>query len=711
MYRLFFSLCVGLFFSIAIRAESPKKPNYPPSKTDNTVDVLHGVKVPDPYRWLERGDIPEVKDWTEKQNAFTRSILEPIPQRKKIAGRLNALLDTGTLSVIAPKKGRLFQTRREGKQNQPVLWMTDLTMMGPPDVKAVVDPNTLAQDGTVAMDWWFPSADGLLVAYGLSRNGNEVSTLKVRDTRTLKDLPDTIEFTRACSLAWKPDGKGFYYTRYPTPGTVPAGEEKYHRQVFFHELGTDPAKDPKVFGEGLHAADWPEVALSPNGRWLVVTVQKGWAHSEVYYRDLENVETKFEHLTAGLDAHFVPVVRNERIYLLTNFRAPRFVLYEVDPLKPDFKKWKLILSEDEDVLEGATVIGNQLVGLYLHQASSKLKLFDLIGKLEQDVPLPTLGTISGIGGEWDGNELYFSFQSFTTPPTVFKMDLRPGASKLNVPKIWGQVESSVVSADYQVEQIKYKSKDGTPITMFLTSKKGLKRDGKTPTLLYGYGGFTIKQTPIFNPSRFVFLENGGILAVANLRGGGEYGEAWHEAGMLGKKQNVFDDFIAAGEYLIQEKITDTDHLAIIGGSNGGLLVGAAVTQRPDLFKAAVCQVPLLDMVRYHRFLIAKLWIPEYGSADEDKEFHWLHAYSPYHRVKDGTKYPAILLTAAESDTRVDPLHARKMTARLQAATAADQPILLRLETKAGHGVGKPRGKVLEEQTDIWSFLFWQLGMK
>ncbi len=382
----------------------------------------------------------------------------------------------------------------------------------------------------------------------------------------------------ACSLAWKPDGKGFYYTRYPKPGSVPAGEEKYHRQVFFHELGTDPAKDAKIFGEGLHAADWPNVQLSPNGRWLVVTVQQGWAKSDVYLRDLETPNSKFIHLTEKLDAHFTPVARNDRIYLLTNHRAPRFRLVAADPLKPGHENWKSILAESDDVLESVAPIGDHLIGLYLHQASSKLKVFDTTGKLEREVALPTLGTIAGLGGEWNGHELFFAFQSFTTPPSVYHLDLRPAPDKTNLPHLWMQVQTPIVSTDYQVEQVKFKSKDGTPITMFLASRKDVKRNGKTPTLLYGYGGFTIKLTPIFISSRFVFLESGGVLAVTNLRGGGEYGEAWHEAGMLGKKQNVFDDFIAAAEYLIQEKVTDSEHLAIMGGSNGGLLVGAAITQ-------------------------------------------------------------------------------------------------------------------------------------
>ena len=352
-------------------------------------------------------------------------------------------------------------------------------------------------------------------------------------------------------------------------------------------------------------------------------------------------------------------------------------------------------------------VGEHLIALYLRQASSNIKVFDRKGKFEQQVQFSKLVTVGGFGGEADGSEIFFTVQSFTMPPRVYRLPL--GDRDL-APEFWEGVQSGFDSSQYRVEQVTYKSKDGTPVTMFLTSKKGVERTRKTPTLLYGYGGFTLKQTPRFDAARFVFIETGGVLAVPNLRGGGEYGEAWHEGGMLAKKQNCFDDFIAAAEYLIREKVTDAEHLAIMGGSNGGLLVGAALTQRPDLFKAAVCQVPLLDMVRYHQFLIAKQWIPEYGSSDDPDAFRWLHAYSPYHRVKADTAYPAVLLTAAEADTRVDPLHARKMAARLQSATSSDRPVFLRLETKAGHGVGKPRTKVLEEQTDIWSFLFAELGL-
>jgi len=679
------------------------KPAYPATRRDDVVEKLHGVTVADPYRWLEDGNDPAVAEWVTTQSAFTRGVLDQVPGRAKIHDRLDQLLEIGNVGTPAPVKGHYFFTKREGKQNQPVLYVRD-GLRG--EDRVVLDPNQLSADSSVALDWWYPSRDGRLLVYGLSRQGNEQSTLHVRDVATGKDRADRIERTRACSLTWLPDGTGFYYTRYPA--NARAGEENYHRRVFFHKLGDDPARDTAVFGEGRAPEDWPSVTLSPDGRWLVVTVAQGWSRSEVYFKDRAAEDSAFVPLAEGVDALFDVVARSDRFYVHTNDGAPRYRLFRVDPRTPKRSDWKEIIAEGPDVLEGIAAVGDNIVGQYLHQAAARLRLFDRDGKPRAGVELPTLGTLTGLGGAWDGDELFFGFQSSTRPQTVYRLDLKTTKAEL-----WEQVKADIDFAAFEVEQVSYKSKDGTPITMFLAHKKGLKPGGKTPTLLYGYGGFNISMTPSFNASRFLFLERGGLVAIANLRGGGEYGEDWHRAGMLGRKQNTFDDFIAAAEWLIEKKYTDRGHLAIQGGSNGGLLVGAALTQRPDLFRAAVCQVPLLDMLRYHRFLIARLWIPEYGSAEKEEEFRWLHAYSPYHRVKDGVKYPAVLLEAAESDTRVDALHARKMAALLQAATVsgATRPVLLREETKAGHGAGKPRTRVLEELTDTWGFLFWQLGVQ
>ncbi len=694
-----FSLAVLVLTAHLGVAMEPKL-NYPPTRTDNVVEELHGVKIVDPYRWLEVGDSPETLAWVEKQNAFTQAVLGKAAGRDAIRKRLDQLLDIGSLSTPAPAQKRYFFTKRTGAQNQPVLYVR----LAGVD-KVLVDPNTLAADGTTALDWWFPSRDGKLLAYGISKNGSEQSTLYVRDVDTGADLADVIPRTRYSSVAWLPNNVGFYYTKYPTPGTVPAGQENYNRHVYWHKLGQDPKDDLKIFGEGRAPEDMLSVANSPDGRWTAVTAYIGWSKTEVYIKNNDDPKVGFTPLVEKIPAIFQVTLRNDRFYVRTNDGAPRYRLYRVDPAKLDRKDWTEIIPQSEDVLESVTAVGDTLVADFMHKATSRISLHDANGKFLQDVPLPTLGTVAGIGAQWDGDEFFFSFQSYIVAPTIFRFDLTTKKQEE-----WGKVPTDIDPKQYAVEQVTYKSKDGTPVTMFLTYKKGMTRDGTNPTLLYGYGGFNISLTPTFAPTRFLFLEKGGVVAIPNLRGGGEYGEAWHRAGMLEQKQNTFDDFLAAAQWLIDEKVTNRDRLAIQGGSNGGLLVGAAVTQRPDLFKAVVCMVPLLDMTRFHRFLIARLWISEYGNPEKAEDFKWIHAYSPYQKVKPGTAFPATLITTAASDSRVDPLHARKMAARMQAATLSSAPILLRQETKAGHGQGKPRGLTLDEQTDVWSFLFMQLGV-
>jgi prolyl oligopeptidase len=675
---------------------------YPPTRVDNVADVLHGVKIVDPYRWLEDGASSEVKAWVEEQNRYTQGLLDKVPGRKQIRERLDQLLEIGSLGTPVPARSHYFYTRRQGNQNQPILYVR--AGAGGPE-RVLLDVNLLAGDGTVALDWWYPSRDGRLVAYGISQNGSEQSTLHVRDVAAGKDLADVIERTRYASVAWLPDASGFYYTRYPRLGSVPKEQENYNRHVFFHKLGADPALDPKVFGEGRAAEDMMSVSISPDGRWLAVTIFQGWAKSEIFVRDNEAKDPRFVPLVEKVPAIFNITLRNDRFYLRTNHDAPRYRLYRVDPVKLQREDWAEIVPQGPDVLEGVAAVGDTLVAEYMRDASSRLRLLQGDGKLLEEVTLPALGTVAGLGGEWDGTELFYGFQSFTVAPSVYRIDLKTRKQEL-----WGRVPTDIDATRYVVEQVKFASRDGTQVPMFLVHKRDFVKTGKVPTLLYGYGGFNISLTPSFATTRFLFLERGGLLAIANLRGGGEYGEDWHRAGMLDKKQNTFDDFLAAAQWLQSSGCTDRDHLAIQGGSNGGLLVGAAVTQRPDLFKAVVCQVPLLDMTRFHKFLIARLWVPEYGNPDDPDHFKWIHAYSPYQKVRAGTEYPAILFTTAAADSRVDPLHARKMAARVQAATRGSGRVLLRQETRAGHGAGKPRGLTLDEQTDIWSFLFWQLDV-
>jgi prolyl oligopeptidase len=678
------------------------------TRTEVVVDKLHGVEVRDPYRWLEKGDAPEVTAWTDQQNAVMRKTLDAVPGRAWIEGRLWKLHEIGSLGVPVPKgKGkatRYFYTRRTGKQNQPVLYVRDA--LGGED-RVLFDVNALEADGTRSLDWWVPSEDGKRVAYGVSANGDENSTLRVRDVATGQDLPDVITRARHCSLAWQPDGQGFYYTRYPAPGSVPAGEDEYHRSVFHHRLGDEPDRDPKLFGEGRELKDWPNLGLSPDGRWLAIEVSQGWAKSELFLLDTRKKGPPVPMVTGRPSLYTLSDVLDDRIYVVTNEGAPRYRLFAVTPSQPAREHWKEILPEGKQTLQGVAAVGGKLAALYLEDASSRVRLYSTGGKLVREVALPGLGTAFSLSGRHDHDELFYGFTSYLTPTQVFRQEVGSGKSAL-----WKELDTPIDPAAFEVEQVHYPSKDGTSVPMFLVHRKGLSRDGNHPTLLYGYGGFNINLTPGFASSVAPFIEAGGVYAVANLRGGGEYGEDWHQAGMLGNKQNVFDDFIAAGEYLVREKITSPGLLAISGRSNGGLLIGATITQRPDLFRAAICGVPLLDMVRYHLFRIAKLWIPEYGSAEDAAQFKWLYAYSPYHHVKAGADYPATLIFTAASDTRVDPMHARKMAARLQAATAGKKgPILLRLESQAGHGAGKPLAKIIAQYTDELSFLFSQLGVK
>jgi prolyl oligopeptidase len=576
--------------------------------------------------------------------------------------------------------------------------------------RPLVDVNKMSADGTVALDWWFPSEDGKYVAYGTSPSGSEESTLHIIETATGNLLSDIIERTRFSSLSWKKDDSGFYYTRHPKKGEVPAGEEVYHVKVFYHALGSDSARDPLIFGEGRNAQDIPTVQLSDDSdRWLLINVFEGWAKSELYLLDTQSNAPPLE-LTQGKTALYSGEILHGKLYIVTNEGASHYRVMTADTASPRRENWTELIPENTAVLQNLGIVGGKLLGQYQKNASSLLRMFALDGKELGEIPLPAIGTVSGIGGKWDRSEAFFDFQSFTVPPSVYQFDPAVRATVL-----WDQVKAPLDPSAYEVNQVWYASKDGTKVPMFVFHKKGLALNGKNPTLLTGYGGFNVSLTPVFVPSRFLWLDHGGVFAVANLRGGAEFGEDWHRAGMLDKKQNVFDDFVAAAEYLISQKYTDREHLSIQGGSNGGLLMGAAFTQRPDLFRAVVCQVPLLDMLRYQNFQIAKLWVAEYGSADDPKQFDFIYAYSPYQHVKAGTEYPSILFMTADTDTRVDPMHAKKMAALMQAEAAngksRTRPILLRIETKAGHGAGKPLTKQIEEGVDVYSYLFWQLGVK
>jgi prolyl oligopeptidase len=632
----------------------------PKAKVVPVEDTVQGHKIIDRYRYLENPNDPDSKLFVEQELAYTRTVLDPLPGRDKINARLSQLLEIGT--VGAPQMGGkyYFHTRREGNQNQPVLYVREGLNGGlSAEDRVLLDVNELSTDGTVALDWWFAAEDGKYVAYGTSASGSEESTLHIVETATGKVLPDTIERTRFASVAWMKDSSAFYYTRHPKKGDVPEGDEFYHVKVFYHQLGSDPATDPLIFGESLKPQDIPSVSLSEDDRWLLIDVGEGWTKTEMYLQDLQSKNPPLE-ITTGKDFLYGADFFEGKLYITTNEDAPHYRVFVADAMTAKRENWKELIPQADAVLQGASMTGGKLLAQYEHNATSELMLFSLGGKKLADIPLPAIGDVFSASGRYDRNEIFFGFQSFTVPPSIYRVDLTTSNVKS---ALWAKVDApSIDPSAYEVQQLWYTSKDGTKVPMFVVNKKGIEKNGKNPTLLSGYGGFNISLKPTFNRSMYLWMEHGGIYAVANLRGGSEFGEDWHRAGMLEKKQNVFDDFIAAGEFLIAPKYTDKDHLAIQGGSNGGLLMGAMITQRPDLFRAVICAVPLLDMLRYQNFQIAKLWIPEYGSAGDAKQFEWLYAYSPYHHVKAGQEYPAVLFLTGDTDTRVDPMHAKKMAA-------------------------------------------------
>jgi prolyl oligopeptidase len=672
------------------------------------VESVHGMPVADPYRWLEDGESPEVRAWTERENYTTRQILDAIPGREKLKAEATELLQVGQVgapTVRTTRSGvqRYFHTKREGAQNQPTLYVRD-GLSGKDRV--FIDVSSLSEDGTTSLDWWFPSREGDLVAWGRSESGSEESTLYVRDVATGKELPDRIEHTRYASLAWMPDGKSFYYSRHPEPGAVPPGDEKYWNKIFLHVLGTDPKTDKLVF-ERHDKTDVPSCMVTPNGRWLVIRVHMGWDRSEVFAKDLAKGESSWITIAEKIHAIFEPIARNDRLYIQTNDGAPRYKLCAVDWEKPQRASWRELIPEQKDVLDDVAIFKNEIVATYMHDASTRVERFGHDGHSHGAIALPGIGTASPAGA-WDGEEVFLSFTSYAVPSWVLRTDLRSPSGKLDT---WDRVGEKFNTDDIEVQRLYATSKDGTKVPMFVIAKKGLERNAKTPTALYGYGGFNINETPAFSTRALLSVRHGAVWVIAILRGGGEFGEDWHKAGMREKKQNVFDDFYACAQKLFDERITSSDRLGIVGGSNGGLLVATALTQHPEMFRAALSLVPLTDMARYHRFRIAKLWIPEYGDPDKAADFRWLYAYSPYHHVKEGMRYPATLFTTAESDSRVDPMHARKMTARLQEVQRdPTRPVLVRIETKAGHGAGKPITKVADELTDELSFLLHELGV-
>jgi prolyl oligopeptidase len=678
-------------------------PPAPQTPRENVVDDLHGTKVTDPYRWLEADATDRVREWTDRQNARTRAVLDQLPERAAFARRLRELLSVGLLSTPRPIAGRIFHTRREGEQKQAVLYVRDAAQGVD---RTLIDPNTLDREGLVTVDWYYPSPDARYVAYGLSRGGDEMSTLHVVETATGNALPDRIPHTQRSTVAWI-DG-GFYYTVHPAPGSVAAGDENYYRRVRYHRLGDDPASDELVFGEGRPKEDILGVTASADGRWVLFTAFKGWAKSDLYLLDRGHPERHLVTVMEGEDAIAEGFVLDGRIWLRTNLNAPNYRVVSAACESPGVSRWETVIAEGKDVIESFDRTRDRIAVLRLVRATSRLATYDFDGKNEREIPLPSLGAIEIVEGEHDGDRIGYTFQSFTQPPIALVADTRTGAVS-EVVRL--RMPDRLDVASMAVEQIAYASLDGTDVTMFLVHRKDVRPTGAVPTVLTGYGGFNISRTPLYSAGAAAWVEAGGLFAMPNLRGGGEYGETWHRAGMLANKQNVFDDFHAAAEALIARGWTDARHMGIVGGSNGGLLVGAALTQRPDLFAAVYCAVPLLDMLRYQNFRIARFWIAEYGSAEDPAQAEWLRKYSPYHNVRAGVRYPPVLFTTADGDSRVDPMHARKMAALLQAQSEdPDSVVLLRVDRDAGHGIGKPLDKQVDDFADQYSFIAWRTGL-
>lgn len=671
---------------------------YPPARKVDTVENYHGTMVADPYRWMEDESSSELKEWIDAQNKLTFDYIRSYPGRGKIRNRLTELWNYPRYSVPFKRGSRYFFSKNDGLQNQSVIYMQE--RLGG-EAMVVIDPNGLSADGTVALSGQSYSHDGTLLAYGLSKSGSDWQEIHIRNLQTNTDYGDLLQWCKFSSIAWTHDNKGFYYNRYPAPGSVPKEDETLMK-VCWHKLGTPQSADKLVFEQPAEKGLIYAPVMTDDGEYLLLYVFKGTnPQNRVYYRKA-NADTPFIRLLDDGDARYTFIENDgDTFYFRTDLDAPRGRIIAIDTKNPGRNRWKEIIPQQEEVLSSASVVNNMFVMSYLRDAHSELKLYRLSGTFIRNVDLPTLGSIGGISGERGDKEMFFSFASFIVPGTIFRYNF--SSEKLST---FRQPEINFDFTQYETKQIFYRSKDGTRVPMFITHRKGLSRDGANPTILFGYGGFTASMLPSFAAWRLAWLENGGVFALANLRGGSEYGEEWHKAGMLEKKQNVFDDFIAAAEYLVADRYTSSQRLAIYGGSNGGLLVGACLLQRPDLFGAALCAVPVTDMLRFHKFTVGHFWTGEYGNAETNPEhFKFMYAYSPLHNVKKGTAYPPTLITTADHDDRVVPAHAMKFAATLQANDKGTNPILLRIETKAGHGGGKPTTKQIEEYADIFAFLY------
>lgn len=679
---------------------------YPQARKAEVVDDYHGTNVPDPYRWLEDADSPETREWIEAENKITFGYLEQIPDREEIRQRLTKLWDYEKFGIPFKQGGRYFFSKNDGLQNQSVIY----TMKNLGDEpKVLIDPNKFSEDGTVALTSYAVSEDGKYAAYGLATAGSDWQEWRVRDIETGEDLDDHIEWVKFSGASWTHDNAGFYYSRYdePAEGEVLAGAN-YFQKLYYHRLGTPQSQDQLIY-ERPDEKRWGfGGGVTEDGKFLIIHVWQGTERKNgIFYRDLSSPGSEVVELLNEFDAEYDFVGNDGRTFWFrTDLDAPRARVIAINIDNPARANWKELIPESTDTLRGINVVNDTFIASYLKDAHTQVRMFNLNGEFARTVKLPGIGSASGFGGKRDYKETFYAYSSFTTPTTIYRYDMPSGKSE-----VFRRPDVDFNPDKFVTEQIFYQSKDGTRIPMFLVHKKGLKRNGNNPTYLYGYGGFNIAITPSFSISNLVWMEMGGILAIANIRGGGEYGKEWHEAGMKLTKQNCFDDFIAAAEWLIKNRYTSNKKLAIGGGSNGGLLVGACITQRPDLFAAALPAVGVMDMLRFHKFTIGWAWTSDYGSPENKEEFDALYAYSPLHNLKRGTSYPATMITTADHDDRVVPAHSFKFAAALQEAHTGENPVLIRIETKAGHGAGKPTSKIIEEAADKWAFLVRELNME
>ena len=664
----------------------------PPTEVKHVVDTLHGVEVTDPYRWLEDQETPATRAWIDAQNDYTDSLLEQLPGRVHLRQVVTRVLERDVIDLPTERGGHYFFSKRLAGQDLAVIYVRD-GVDGEDQV--LIDPHPMNEHHTTSVSLRDISEDGTVIVYAVREGGVDEVSLHLMDIATREDLPDVLPTARYGQVSLTPDKRGFYYERY---GDVTP-------RVMYHEIGSESSEDRMLFGDGYKRHHIPVTLLSADGRWLLVHMIEGSSGpTEIHVKDLVNDGPFVTAIADGISESWADFA-GDQLIITTNLDAPNRRVMLANPTDPSVEHWREVVPEQPDVvIQEASGLGGLIAVHYLQDVQPRVAIYDLSGNHIRNIIFDTIGSIGGGSGRWESQEAFFTFQTYYVPSTIYRYDLKTGDQT-----VWASADVPVDPERYSVKQIWYTSKDGTRVPMFVVHAKDMVRDGTNPTLLTGYGGFNLSRTPSFSTQGAAWLEAGGLFAVANIRGGGEFGDEWHQAGMLERKQNVFDDFIAAAEHLIAKGYTRTEHLAIQGGSNGGLLVGAVSNQRLDLFGAVVCGYPLLDMVRYHQFLVASFWVPEYGSSDDPDQFGYIHAYSPYHNVTDGGEYPATLYISGDGDTRVAPLHARKMAALMQAKNGSENPILLRYHTQAGHSGGQPVSQQIDEIVDTLSFLLWQVG--